>query len=230
MLLSGLGRVFRPPRSAASKRAFASFAEYLSGDLLVMFDDNDKWPLPDYITGPTKHLHALGVVSLNFNIFESLWASLLSHYIGWQTASFLLSGRVTDEWRVAVTRHYANLKEKELPILSRIELVANAYSICAENRNILMHSKQFFSGLKANEDRLSMLKKSNDGNILKFHFRLEQLRGVADDMMLGCKCMWSILEYLDWRDAPDVGAPNYSAWPDTPLSRHKLDPAEILEG
>jgi hypothetical protein len=193
-----------------------------------MSEPEDKWPLPDYITGPPKHVHALGVISLNFNIFESSWITLLAPYAGEETARFLLLGKTPDEWRIATVRHYATRHEGDPDILKRIFEIADAYAICAENRHILMHSKQFFALNKM--DRLSVWKHSNQGNILRFHFHHNQLRRVADDMMDGIKYLMIILEHLMYRDGPEIlRATDISAWPDKPLSPRKLDPAEILE-
>lgn len=233
MLLSGLGGVLRPPRNAASKRCCASFSlnrsSFLVGRAMLEFDPEDKWPMPEYITGPPKHVHALGVISLNFNLFEALWATLLNHYAGPATASFLFSGKISDEERVATIRHYAKTYEREPKFVARIEEVANAYSICAENRHILMHSHQFFS--RNHMDRLSLRKLTKSGNVLKFHFDLATIRRVADEINAGYQYLIAIVEYLLWRSESerDIVAPNYAPLPEKFQQPRKLDQAGILE-
>lgn len=187
-----------------------------------MFSLNDPWP--DYLTGPTKQLHALGVISLNFNLFEAMWADLLAHYAGEPTAKFLLQGRVTDERRISSVRYYAALKETSPDIIDRIEHVISAYIVCATNRNHLMHSHQFFSRSKM--DKLSLRKKSNSGQLLKFHFDLPELRRVADDIMEGYTYLGDLTLYLECLADGSV----LPALPDKSLSPHALDPSEILEG
>jgi hypothetical protein len=49
--------------------------------ILLMPETNDQWPLPKYSTAPADHLHALGVVTLNFNTFEFALFRLFSHHL-----------------------------------------------------------------------------------------------------------------------------------------------------
>jgi hypothetical protein len=44
-------------------------------------DSADIWPMPKYSTAGDKHLHALGVITLNFNNFEFLLFRLFSHHL-----------------------------------------------------------------------------------------------------------------------------------------------------
>ena len=41
-----------------------------------MSDSEDSWPLPNYDPGKPKHLHAVGVISMNYNAFERTLYSL----------------------------------------------------------------------------------------------------------------------------------------------------------
>src|ERR1700730_3836698 len=43
------------------------------------FDPNDRWP--NYAVGPIKHLHALGVLALNFSFYEGAMVILFEEYI-----------------------------------------------------------------------------------------------------------------------------------------------------
>jgi len=45
-----------------------------------MSDVGDTWPLPAYDCGPTKHLHAIGVIANRFNSFERGMFDLYSMY------------------------------------------------------------------------------------------------------------------------------------------------------
>jgi hypothetical protein len=194
-----------------------------------MTGSEDEWPLPRYyITDQPKHIHALGVVSLTYNLFESRWITILAHYAGQATADFLLTGKISDEARMRYVRHYVQLKERDPIVIDLIENAIHCYATCGENRNILMHSSQFFH--RAHLDRLSLIKQSSKGSVLKFHFHLDEIRRVADDIMEGYFRIVDILDFIEDRDAPAelmIGA--RSALPNIPLSPRKLSPAEILE-
>ena len=41
-----------------------------------MSDSEESWPLPNYDPGKPKHLHAVGVISMNYNAFERTLYSL----------------------------------------------------------------------------------------------------------------------------------------------------------
>jgi hypothetical protein len=48
--------------------------------LFVMSESEDTWPKPQYNAGGAKHLHAIGVISMNYNAFErSLHRLFLFH-------------------------------------------------------------------------------------------------------------------------------------------------------
>jgi hypothetical protein len=109
-----------------------------------MFDSDDQWPLPDYGTGPTKHVHALGVVSLNFNMYEAAQQVFLEFYLDKATAEFLFD-KMPNEQRQAAIRHFVEKDEKDPVIRDLVEHSLAHYARCFENRNILMHSKQYFA-------------------------------------------------------------------------------------
>jgi len=46
-----------------------------------MCDSNDNWPMPDYSVGPTKHLHAVGVITTLYNSFESSVSVFFRHHL-----------------------------------------------------------------------------------------------------------------------------------------------------
>jgi hypothetical protein len=106
--------------------------------------DSDQWPLPDYTTRPTKHVHALGVISLNFNMYEAAQQVFLEFYLDKGTAEFLFD-KMTNEQRQAAIRDSAGKGEKDSVIRDLLEHSLAHYAQCFENRNILMHSKQYFA-------------------------------------------------------------------------------------
>jgi hypothetical protein len=99
-----------------------------------MFDFEDYWPLPNYSTGPTKHLHALGVISLNYNMFERGLVAVLEFYLDKPTAEFLFD-KMSNEQRVGIIRQFARQREKDPVILDLIEHQLLYFGRCFENLN-----------------------------------------------------------------------------------------------
>jgi len=163
-----------------------------------MFDANDTWPLPNYSTGPTKHLHALGVISLNFNMYEVALQVFLEFYTDKPTAEFLFDNS-SNERRMETIRYFAVRNEKDPIILELIQYSLKHYGRCFENRNILMHSKQYFA---VSFEHLLSLEKKPKGkkSAMTFHLESDDLRRVADDMMDGVFFVTDIWRVVDFRD------------------------------
>jgi len=164
----------------------------------MMFSSDDTWPLPDYGTGPTKHVHALGVISLNFNMYEAALQVFLEFYIEKSTADFLFE-KMSNERRVEAIRHFVSLSEKDPKIVELVEHCLAHYVKCFQNRNTLLHSKQYFAvGLP---ELLSLEKKSKGAkSFMTFHLELTALRRIADEMMDGVFFVTDIWRVVDFRD------------------------------
>jgi len=163
-----------------------------------MFSPDDIWPLPDYGTGPTKHVHALGVISLNFNMYEAALQVFLEFYIEKPTADFLFE-KMPNERRVEAIRHFVSLSEKDPKIVELVEHSLSHYARCFQNRNTLLHSKQYFA--VSLPDLLSLEKKSKGAkSFMTFHLELTDLRRIADEMMDGVFFVTDIWRVVDFRD------------------------------
>jgi hypothetical protein len=163
-----------------------------------MFDSDDQWPLPDYTTGPTRHVHALGVISLNFNMYEAAQQVFLEFNLDKGTAEFLFD-KMTNEQRQAAIRHFVAKGEKDSAIRDLVEHSLAHYARCFENRNILMHSKQYFA--VSLESVLSIEKRPKGKSVaLTFHLQLDDLRRTADEMMDGVFFITDIWRVVDFRD------------------------------
>jgi hypothetical protein len=143
-----------------------------------------QYPWPNYHAGPERHLHALGVISVNYNLFESLIATLLQYYAGDKTSDFFFD-RMSNQERLDAIRHFAYLKEENGNVLALIEYLLSYFSTCTDNRNILMHSKH--SSGDHSTEILPLEKKAakDPSRLLYFKLLLSQLRKSADEMRRG---------------------------------------------
>lgn len=192
------------------------------------------YPWPHYRTGPNDHLHALGVISLNFNLYELALIIYAEEHFDKQIAEYIFS-TMTNEERVGLIRRLAEWKEPDPDAREAIDFSLSHFMTCAENRHNLLHSR-----LQISHKTVLTLEKAARGNpekLLQFHLKIGALRRVADEMMAGFNYilrLWDYFRarqrYLDALDLheeglvadPPKGQP--PALPDKPPSPRKIDP------
>jgi hypothetical protein len=164
------------------------------------------YPWPRYATGPDRHMHARGIIAINYNLFEFALAFLLQHYATPQVSDFFFD-KINNQERVNAIGHFAKLKERDPAVLDLIGHLLTYFETCAQNRNILMHSQH--SQGDQSDDILPLAKRSaqDPTKLLYFHLLLPHLRRVADQTMRGVVFLQELLEYVRARDvASDVEA------------------------
>jgi hypothetical protein len=137
----------------------------------------------DYF-GPTLrgHLHALGVVALNYNSLEISFYNLFSNFIGHNDFTANLFSSLRNNLRLEALRASVVGQEKDHAVIDAVGYFAGSFNICSLNRNILMHS---VSGLVDNGDTQLKLLKSARNDPHKFtHLRFDvpTLRQAADEI------------------------------------------------
>lgn len=143
---------------------------------------SDNWPQPRYDIGQPKHIHALGVVAAMYNHLEFALFCLLLDYtgLGSQRTQWLFAN-TSNNLRLDLLKRSVSEGEGSPEVRDRMHHFADCYDLCAQNRNILMHSKI------AKVDDAAVLKFSkasrNDPNKLNtLNLRLEDIRRTADDI------------------------------------------------
>jgi hypothetical protein len=191
----------------------------------AMNESEDIWPLPNYAVGPSKHVHALGVISLNYNMFELGLVAILELYVPKAEATRLFDDK-TNKQRVDTIRRASRQYEKDTVIVDLIEHLLEFFSICRQNRNSLMHSKQHFA--VSYEEFLSVEKKPRNADVWnEFHLTLSDLRRMADEMMEGVFYITDVWRFVNFRDSPPMKAPLQSpVLPGKPNLPRLLQPNE----
>jgi hypothetical protein len=182
-----------------------------------------EYQWPRYATGPDRHMHALGVIAINYNIFEYGLAFLLQHYATTPVSDFFFD-KINNEERVEAIGHFAKLKERDPAVLALIDDLLAYFGTCVQNRNILMHSQH--SQESRSDDMLPLEKKStrDPTKLLYFYLLLPHLRRVADQTMRGVSFLQELLEYLRARDV----APNAELFAaDHPLPKKPRSPRQL---
>jgi len=206
---------------------------------------SDYWPL--YASGPEKHMQALGVIAVNYNLFEGSLFPLFAHHI--------TRAGMTDEeckytfWnydnaqRIGAIGFTFERRETEQSVKDCIVHLQRYWNECAEKRHILMHSRLDFLApveplatvLGLDEQRtLSLAKRAKDdwAKVNHMQLSLRRLRAIADEIHCGYQFAIDIWSYLSWRDYPR-GPFNLGprTLPDKPRIRRKIKirpPAEVL--
>lgn len=101
-----------------------------------------EWPSPRYDVGSRNFIHAVGVLSANYNLLEYQMRRLLELYSKMPDPSctqiFLNSN---NEERVNLLRMCCDASAHPLRIRNRVNWFAKGYGCCTQNRNIIMHSE-----------------------------------------------------------------------------------------
>jgi hypothetical protein len=185
----------------------------------------EDWPA--YDIGPKEHIHALGVVSLNYNLFEGALWLIFERYLGIDGLFFF--EKLGNSDRVAAMQQILH-REPEREVQELIVHLAKFFAICTENRNNLMHAQHNFGARIA--ERLVVQKRSKRDVPLTFSMRLDTLRQVADQMHAGTSFLIGIDKYLHSRashDNPNSTETYLKAMPrlplpDAPKLPRKLEP------
>jgi hypothetical protein len=134
-----------------------------------MTDSNIPWPSA-YNVGPRDHLHALGVISNNYNEFESELFMLFSHHLQIPQSVYELFYFSTTECKRLefIKETFASLEKDSEVTKCVIDLIAY-FQWCSEVRNTLlhaMHSPPFFG--EPQEGKLYLSKRNKHGSNLNY--------------------------------------------------------------
>jgi hypothetical protein len=158
-----------------------------------MSDSDFSKPWPSENVGPKDHLHALGVISVYYNLFEEalglFFSTVAKHY---EVGEFLYR-RLNNQERLETLKFHFWTQEKysgifgqrDNELLAHIDHLIVYCSICIDNRNILMHSRHDRS-----TDSIFSLQKSSKAahaasKLNYYHVSLEEIRRVGDEIIRG---------------------------------------------
>lgn len=172
-------------------------------------------------------MHALGIISVNYNLFEVGLAAVLEHYASKEVSEFFFD-RISNHERLEAIKYLANVRETDPAVRDCINHLIQFFRTCADNRNILMHSS--YSEGDHPDDILSLQKKAANEptKLLYFQLLLPELRRVADQMMRGVSFLTNIWNYLRARDASAASAAAATGLPllpKKPRLPHRLNPS-----
>lgn len=136
-------------------------------------------------------MHALGIVSINYNSFEHGLLAIFRHHLDAKNVpenfSDFVFGKANREVQVAMIREIFDQCESDWAVKDCVEHLLSYYAWCYQSRDLLMHSHQNFQGADTGEHLLSLAKRKRDDYSAYnyMHLSLPHLRAIADNMHAG---------------------------------------------
>lgn len=101
-----------------------------------------EWPAPSYYVGSPNFIHALGVISANYNLLEYEFRRFFRMYTRLpHSTSTQIFMTTTNETRANLLKMCLEESAHPARIRNRVLRFVEGYLACAQNRNILMHSQ-----------------------------------------------------------------------------------------
>lgn len=166
-------------------------------------DQEEAWP--SYDVGIKEHAHAVGVLSFNYNTLENELLQLLALYDGApeDVVAFIFEKFSTDA-RLEWLRRLVKTRRAISPAIAKALLAfCDAYKVCTDNRNLIVHSR--ISALWTGTSAL-MLSKRSRGQGKESHqdVDLKTIRRVADEVFDWAKFAHHVLFYVKRRQRSRV--------------------------
>jgi hypothetical protein len=157
-----------------------------------MAESEDMWPLPEYNPGQHKHLHAVGVIAVEFAQLERSVESLY-HAEAWRKKmpddlTNLYFYTLNEEKRIeAIRQIYSGYNKKHPEIVVLIGNLLEYFNWCRDCRNHILHAENYPAAFGGKSETLYLTKrigkqKPRSGYI---QFTLQRLRSIADKMRAG---------------------------------------------
>ncbi|NVO18020.1 MAG: hypothetical protein HXX10_28705 [Rhodoplanes sp.] len=141
-----------------------------------------KWP--DYAFVPqTEFVHAIGMVSINFNLLEQSIRWVLSLVIDLPEEPFLMLFNTLDNSsRSSLLRLCDNAGKFDSKLNTSITNFVEGFNVCCKNRNILMHAHVI--GMTDDEPFYMFMSKATKRSSKEKTYQptVADIRKIADDM------------------------------------------------
>lgn len=184
-----------------------------------------EWRLTYALDASADHVHALGAITMQYNLLEYSIVFLLDEYLKTPfSISEAVFDRLTNRQRIDLIRQTVETLEMDAVALSQVQHTLKCFEICCENRNTLMHAIHYNTNhlMQTLTFRKKSSSKSHD---LFFTFTLEELRQVAEDMYHSLNHLIAVVKVLEARNPTDRATiSDDQTWPEKPAKPRKLNP------
>lgn len=137
---------------------------------------SDYWP--KYQVGPRESIFALGVVGVKYAQLEFALTRIFATTLGISLdLGSMLMPKMTNYIRLRLLRERLPSCLWSAEVQDMVLHFVQAFEICAENRNLLMHSNI----ASMSQDAIILYKTNRDGRTVLCNPELRELRQVADE-------------------------------------------------
>jgi hypothetical protein len=173
-----------------------------------MTKSNKQWPEPKYRIAQKEHLHAIGVLVLNYNAFESALFDIFVHHLDRHDVPQRLAKKLYFEMqerkRLDFVKVIFSAYERNPHVKVALTKLLKYFEWCADTRNRLVHAKYSPPLFGVENNKLYLAKRVSQRS-LKLHYMqpsLRVLRNAADHIRVGLDCCVSLHFHLKLRDTP----------------------------
>jgi hypothetical protein len=186
------------------------FASTGMGGALAMRRPSKKKEWPQYSRGPKESLHAMAVLILNFNAFETALFRLFAHHLVDDGAAFKLATKMffalPERNRLDFIKMTFSSREKDTEVKLTVSKLLKYFEWCQHTRNHFAHARYDPSLFKTSQDDTHLfLAKRGQRYGPKPHYMkpsLRMLRNAADKVNEGLHLCLDLCLFLELRDIP----------------------------
>jgi hypothetical protein len=166
-------------------------------------------------------MFALGVVGVKYAQLEFALSGMLSTVAAMDrdaTSRFISKYRNNN---TRLDRMRQGLAERNWPaeIKERVSCFIDAFKVCADNRNLLMHSNIFYMS----RDAIILYKSDNEGKTISCNPTLAEVRQAADDMNTYFDYGLALSKAINFNLIAPGTIPSPFPWPDAPAAPRSLE-------
>lgn len=144
-----------------------------------------------HLNVPPGYLHAIGAISVNFNLLESSFYFLIELFAPSSAADYFF-WELNNAARLQMLKHFSQ-SNMDVEIAERLDVASKYFRTCFENRNLLMHSR--LGGISSSE-LLSLATMKKQGE-LRFDLPLATLQRIADEMWVGVEFIARLTNHIE---------------------------------
>jgi hypothetical protein len=156
-----------------------------------MAESEDTWPSPHYNPGSSKHVHALGVISVCYCAFERGVDGLFELPLIKQNPPKKLIDTyyfgLSEEKRISAIRDVFNDYEQDKAVIAAVDNLLEYFQWCRDVRNKLLHAEHYPPLFGGDSETLHLTKREGkrDPKQVYVVLGLQRLRTLADKVQAG---------------------------------------------
>jgi hypothetical protein len=173
--------------------------------------------MPQFDAGDSKHLHAVGVISVTFVQFERSVQSMFLHHPANNSVPVDLINRyfmaLSEDQRISTTRKFYSNSESDELVKAAADNVLDFFDWAYDSRNKILHSERYPVGFGADPDVFYLTKRASkrDPSSRYMALNLTTLRSTAEHMRAGIVRSAEINIHVRYRNS-DLSKVHQSLW------------------